>query len=200
MELIDSRCPNCMGVVSRIRGTNIGECESCGSRFTLPDEKSKRAKDEDVAEEEYEDEEEYDEEEDDEEDGADLEGFFDDFYDEVRRNGDREYSVARELNVGKGATRLEHARKYFEIDNDVDVYLVLDTTIFGSGKVGFAIGDDGFYCRDEDGDVSYLDWDDFDDCDIEVDGSKLTIAGYSFISNDDDADTLFEMLCDLQEL
>lgn len=191
MELIDNRCPNCMGVVNRIPGTNIGECDSCGSRFTLPDEKPTRARtdDDDV-----------DEDEDDEEE-ADVEGFFDDFLDELENtDADREFSVARELRRGKGRQRLEHAIKYFEIDDDVDVYLVLDTTIFGSGKVGFAIAYDGFYCRDEDGDVAYLDWDDFEDAEIEVEGNNLTVSGYKFISNSDDADTLFEMLCDLQEL
>lgn len=35
MELIDSRYPNCKGVVNRIPDTNIGECESCGDRVIL---------------------------------------------------------------------------------------------------------------------------------------------------------------------
>jgi len=193
MQLIDNRCPNCMGVVKRIPGTNVGECESCGSRFTLAEETVKAAA-ADAAGEDV-------DEDDDDEEGSDLEEFFDDFIDSLDDDDDdRDYSVGVELESGKGARRFERGCKYFEIDDGVTVYLVLDTTLMGSGKIGFAIGDDGFYCRDEDGDVGYLNWDDFDEARIEVEGTNLTVAGYKFTTTPTDADTLFEMLCDLQEL
>lgn len=187
MQLIDNKCPNCMGVVVRIPGTSMGECESCGSRFTLEGAPGATGA-ADV------------EEEEEERGEVSLDEFFNDFYRQVRRDDDREFSVGPELESGQGEKRARNARRYFDIDGNPDMYLVLDTTIFGSGKVGFAICEDGWYCKDEEGDVGYLNWEDFDDCRIEVDGSELTVAGYKFTSTDDDADTLFEMLCDLQEI
>ena len=98
-------------------------------------------------------------------------------------------------------SKIDAAVRRFDIDDDdaEEVYCVVDTTIFGSCKVGFAVTVSGLYMVDEDGDSAFLDWDDFDDCRIERDGGKLIIGGHPFIMSTDEARIVARVMRDLQD-
>lgn len=187
MQLIDTKCPMCMGNVVRIPGTNTGECESCGSRFTLPEEAANMATADGAGEAAG------------VRDGRSIEEIVDDFASTLSAKDEYEFLVGTDLDTGKGKKKQQAARKYFDIGSSPEIYLVLDTTIMGSGKVGFALCEDGFYCKDEDGDVGYLNWEDFADVRIETDDGTIEIGGYPFHTQEEEADLLFDLLCDIQK-
>ena len=97
--------------------------------------------------------------------------------------------------------KISAAVKHFDIDEDDadEVYCIVDTTIFGSCKVGFAVTVSGVYMVDEDGDSAFVDWDDYDDCRIERNGGKLIIDGHPFIMSSDEAKIMARVMRDLQE-
>lgn len=190
MEAISMKCPNCMGEVVPFGNGAYGRCTSCDSVFKLKDDESGFAAgskdlDDDGADEE----------------AFDFEQFFQDAYDEY-------VDDESDLSDAYFADRLEDNRdkvdaavKHFDIDKDDadEVYCVVDTTIFGSCKVGFAVTVSGVYMVDEDGDSAFVDWDDYDDCRIERSGGKLIIGGHPFIMSSDEARIMARVMRDLQE-
>jgi hypothetical protein len=197
MEAVSMKCPNCMGDVIPFGNGVYGRCNSCDSVFKLKDGP---AKDEDLDEEDFEEEDE--EEEDDDEEGFDFEEFFQDFYDEHVDEDDLSDAYFAD-RLEDNPEKIAQAVKYFEIEDEDDadeVYCVVDTTIFGSGKVGFAVTVSGIYMKDEDGDTAFIDWDAYDDdCDIERDGGKVTIGGHPFVMSSDEAKIVARMMRALQE-
>lgn len=187
MELISMKCPQCMGTVEPFGDGSRGKCEYCGSVFALSgaQDASQRAEEADAdADLEVED--------------VDIEQFFDDFASTLDENEDYEFFIGTDFESGKGPSKLDGARKYFGVEDDEDIYLVLDTTMFGSCKVGFACAESGIYMKDEDGDQCFLSWEDLPESELEVEGNRLTIQGSPFITMPTEADMLFELLCDLQ--
>lgn len=190
MKLVSMKCPQCLGTVVPFGDGAMGRCECCDSVFSLKDA------DEEAASEEIDEEE---EEEDDEEEEFDFEEFFDDFASELNEDDEYEFFVGTDLETAKGKTKIEGAKKYFGVEDDEDIYLVLDTTVFGSCKVGLACCTSGIYMKDEDGDQCFLNWEDFASCELEVDGGRLTICNSPFITQATEAELLYDLFDELQD-
>ena len=192
MEAISMKCPNCMGDVVPFGNGVYGRCTSCDSVFKLKDGEAGPA----AGSEDYDG-----DGDDDEEEVFDFEQFFQDAYDEYVEDesdlSDAYFAERLEDNRSKVRAAVEH----FGIDDDDadEVYCVVDTTIFRSCKVGFAVTVSGVYLVDEDGDSAFVDWDDYDECRIERDGGKLIIGGHPFIMSSDEAKIMARVMRDLQE-
>ena len=184
MELMILKCPQCMGEVFPYGDGSHGRCECCDSVFSLNAAAAGNADDAGGAN--------------DDEGTIDLEGLFDDFARELDEDDSYEFLIGCDLESPKGQSKIQAATKYFEIEDDEDVYLVLDTTMFGSCKVGFACCTYGIYMKDDDGDMAFLNWEDYADCELERDGGTITIGGHPFISTPDSAKALYPMLRKLQ--
>ena len=191
MEAISMKCPNCMGDVVPFGNGVYGRCTSCDSVFKLKDGEAETAA---AVSDDVEDEE-------DDEEGFDFEQFFRDAYaehvDDESDLSDAYFGDRLDDNPDK----IDAAVKHFGIDDDDadEVYCVVDTTIFGSCKVGFAVTVSGVYMVDEDGDSAFVDWDDYDDCRIERNGGKVIIGGHPFIMSSDEAKIVARVMRDLQE-
>ena len=86
---------------------------------------------------------------------------------------------------GKNVAKKEAAaRKHFRVPDGQGICLVLDTTIMGSCKVGFALTDAGMYLRDERGERAALPWRGFSKRALAFDGKVLTVDDYRFLSKD----------------
>lgn len=187
MEAISMKCPNCMGNVVPFGNGAFGRCASCDSVFKLEDDEAAS-----VAAADFED---------DADDALDLESFFQSAYDEyVDDESDLSDAYFGE-RLDDNRSKIDAAVRNFDIDDDdaEEVYCVVDTTLFGSCKVGFAVTISGLYVTDEDGDSAFLDWDDFDKCRIERDGGRLIIGGHPFIMSTDEARIIARVMRDLQD-
>lgn len=94
-----------------------------------------------------------------------------------------------------GGKRLSRARKYFNIPDEDNVYMIYDSTLLGSCKEGFALCSSGFYCC-IDG-TGYLSWDDFIQANIPLEGS-VNVNEYTFITATDTGKLLSAFLQKLQ--
>lgn len=94
-----------------------------------------------------------------------------------------------------GGKRLARARKYFNIPDEDNVYMIYDSTLLGSCKEGFALCSSGFYCC-IDG-TGYLSWDDFIQANIPLEGS-VNVNEYTFITATDTGKLLSAFLQKLQ--
>ena len=191
MEAISMKCPNCMGDVVPFGNGVYGRCNSCDSVFKLKDDESGVAAGS----------EDFDEDDSDDEEAFDFEQFFQDAYDEYVDDESDLSDAYFADRLEDNADKISAAVKHFDIDRDGadEVYCVVDTTIFGSCKVGFAVTVSGVYMVDEDGDSAFVDWDDYDDCRIERNGGKLIIDGHPFIMSSDEAKIMARVMRDLQE-
>lgn len=187
MELISMKCPQCMGDVVPFGDGSHGRCECCDSVFALGAAASAAANVDS-----------FDDDEEEEEVGElDLAEFFNDFASTLDADATFEFFVGTDLDSPKGQSKIAGARKYFDVEDYEDVYLVLDTTIMGSCKVGLAAAEEGLYMKDEDGDKCFLNWEDFSTCELSFEGTTLTIQGSPFFTSD--AETLYDMFDELQE-
>lgn len=191
MEAISMKCPNCMGDVVPFGNGVYGRCNSCDSVFKLKDDESGVAAGS----------EDFDEDDSDDEEAFDFEQFFRDAYDEYVDDESDLSDAYFADRLEDNSDKISAAVKHFDIDRDdaEEVYCVVDTTIFGSCKVGFAVTVSGVYMVDEDGDSAFVDWDDYDDCRIERNGGKLIIDGHPFIMSSDEAKIMARVMRDLQE-
>lgn len=82
----------------------------------------------------------------------------------------------------KVSKKEEAARKYFGIPKDDKVWLILDTTLFGSCKVGFALCTSGMHAHDERGKDMHLSWQRFIHATLDNDGNTLVVDGKRFIA------------------
>ena len=82
----------------------------------------------------------------------------------------------------KVSKKEEAARKYFGIPKDDKVWLILDTTLFGSCKVGFALCTSGMHAHDERGKDMHLSWQRFVNATLDNDGNTLVVDGKRFIA------------------
>lgn len=190
MEAVSMKCPNCMGDVIPFGNGVYGRCNCCDSVFKLKDGEAETAA---AASEDF--------DEDDDEEAFDFEGFFQGAYDEYVDDdsdlSDAYFAERLEDNRAKIKAAVEH----FDIDDDDadSVYMVVDTTIFGSCKVGYAVTCSGLYMVDEDGDSAFIDWDEYEECDIERDGGRLEIGGHPFIMSSDEARIVARVMRDLKD-
>lgn len=184
MELVSMQCPQCLGNVVPFGDGSKGRCECCDSVFSLGGVQT--TIDEDVEGGETRGE-------------LDLEEFFEAFARKIGPKESYEFFVGNGLKTGKGKTKIDGSRKYFGVEDDEDVYLVLDTTIFGSCKVGFACCTSGIYMKDEDGDQCFFNWEDFSECELEREGGNLRIGGCPFITQSAEAELLYDLFDELQE-
>lgn len=77
----------------------------------------------------------------------------------------------------------EAAHKHFRIPASDKVRLILDTTIFGSCKVGFALCDKGgVYLHDEQGRRGSISWKDLKTCKFTCDNSLFLIDDLRFLT------------------
>lgn len=175
MELVSVRCTQCMGEVEPLPDGIHGKCLYCGAVFLLPETNAPKANDVPSDEDaDYDDE--YEDTEDLEE--VDIPGIIDDV---LRDNEDD----LVDTTWGDGVEDSEEdARNHFKIPSDAEVYMILDTTLFGSCKKGLALCDTGLHLRDEDGDRFSADWDEFEDVSFEFEDDELDIDGHKFFTPD----------------
>ena len=76
------------------------------------------------------------------------------------------------------------ARKQFGVPSSDQVILVLDATIFGTCKAGFALASRGIYLRDTAGKQRAIGWGDFARCKVAGDAQSLTIDGSKIVTID----------------
>ena len=176
MELISNRCTQCMGEVVPMDDGIHAKCPYCGSVYLLPQEgRAAASQDEQYDDEDY------------------TDGTFD--LEEIiaRVMGAPEVYATSTLWGDNVSEKEDAARKFFGIPRDDDVYLILDTTIFGSCKVGLAITTTGLCMKDEDGAARVIDWDEFvSDVTFSYDDGTLEIDGSKFFSTD--GDYIFDIL------
>lgn len=191
MEAVSMKCPNCMGDVIPFGNGVYGRCNCCDSVFKLKDDEAADAQ----AAADIED------DEDDEEEEFDFEGFFQDAYDEYVDDEDDLSDAYFAERLEDNTDKIAQAVSHFDIDDDdaENVYFVLDTTIFGSCKKGFAVTVSGIYMVDEDDDSAFIDWDDYNDCDIKRSGGTVTIGGHPFIMSDSEARIVARIMRDLKD-
>lgn len=190
MELVTMKCPQCMGDVIPFGDGSSGRCDCCDSVFALSGATRQAAAATVAANDEPEESTSTD---------FDPETFFDDFANELDADDDYDFLIGIDLETDKGRKKIKAATKYFNIDNDEEIYLILDSTIFGSCKTGFACCESGIYMMDEDGDECYLAWEDFADADLEKQGTKLLISNSPFITTPQSATVLFSTFRRLQK-
>ena len=82
------------------------------------------------------------------------------------------------------------ARKYFAIPAGEAIWLILDTTLFGSCKVGFALCEGGMRYHDERGKSGCLAWDAFRRATLGNDGGTMLVADRRFVTSNDTNDML----------
>ncbi len=109
----------------------------------------------------------------------DLEGIIEDVM-------DASDASANDIRWGNRVDEKEGAaRKFFGIPRDDDVYMILDTTLFGSCKVGLALCTSGICMKDEDGTVRSIGWGEFGNgMDFSYESGTLVIDGSKFFSSD----------------
>ena len=90
------------------------------------------------------------------------------------------------------------ARSHFGIPAADTVRLILDTTIFGSCKVGLALCDTGIYLRDEGGSRATIKWARFGASKVGFADGALTIDAHQFLTSHDGGD-LARLLKQIQE-
>ena len=158
MKVMMVKCPACGGQYDGEIVRGIMTCEYCGSRFALEeDELAALGLSDASAEDEGE------EYETDFWDG--VRAICGDFYDDV---DDDSFYLTDKIIAGLGID-----------DDQEEIFLIHDDTIFKSGKNGFAITDNGFYYRgmgEPEGYVVY--WKDFAECE------KPVINGSDIVVND----------------
>lgn len=85
----------------------------------------------------------------------------------------------------KVSQKEEAARKYFGVPKGDAVWLILDTTLFGSCKVGFALCTSGMHAHDERGKDAHLSWREVAKARLETDGGTLVVGGNRFVTSGD---------------
>lgn len=187
MQIVSINCPSCGAFYNGAFTSRFITCEYCDSRFAL-------SKDELIAL-GFED--------------ADGDGYDDNDKGNkpkakpkakaaVPANAGPLYEYARDqcrdfLDKNKAdASKFRSTSKILQgldIKSSDDVYLIHDDTLFGSGKNGFAITDNGIYCREfGDGTSHFVSWDDFTQTDRpELDDSYVRQDGVSicYLTGDD---------------
>lgn len=79
-------------------------------------------------------------------------------------------------------TKEEAARTYFQIPASEKVRLILDASIFGTCKAGFALCDQGgLYFRDDRGQCGHMDWKDFKNAQLACNSTLFAIGDHRFL-------------------
>ena len=169
MELLTQRCTQCMGEVEPMGDGIHAKCPYCGAVYLLPDNERAAFQGDGT----------FDGDEGDEDGGVDLEAIVASVMEPVR--GQLIGSLwGAEVEQKSGA-----ARKFFGIPHDDYIFYILDTTIFGSCKVGLAFATSGIHMKDEDGAVRCVGWDELhDETNFSYGGGTLYIDGSEFFSSD----------------
>ena len=107
-------------------------------------------------------------------------------------------SVDDVLWGSKVSQKEEAARKYFGVPKGDAVWLILDTTLFGSCKVGFALCTSGMYAHDERGEDARLSWQKVAKAVLEDDDGTLVVDGNRFIASGD-VDDLIQLFRRIQK-
>lgn len=144
MQEIDLKCPNCLVCVVPYGDGAYGKCEYCGSVFRLDDGAAIAAKDAEREEPPARRKAPYE---------GDLRKFFQDFYESLDAEDRMELGKDLYFDGFLQAHKKKEAqtRQYFSVgeDSTQSIYLVLDTTMFGSGKKGLAVTDNGIFYHDD---------------------------------------------------
>lgn len=180
MQLVSHKCPQCLGDVVPVGG-GYGKCAYCGAVYqigeTTGDVPAGLGSEEPRAR-------------------FDPKAFFEDWI----TGGDASKCVETYFGSSLPGKREDAARRYFNVPAGEPMYLANDTTIFGSGKKGFACCKTGIYLNDEDNSKRHIPWDKFKDCRLSVEGNaggKLLIDRNGFITQD--KVILRDMLEDIQK-
>lgn len=177
MQVISINCPSCGAAYHGNFASRYITCDYCGTRFMLSPEEAEQmgfgsSTGEPFAEEEdsFVD------------DGSDasMPAFAREEVEKFLRRGDVDEDDFKETQkIVRG----------LNISND-DIYLIHDDTLFKSGKNGFAITNEGLYCREMmESTVHFVSWSDFAQGEYpEIDDSYIRVAGTPicyFSGNDD---------------
>lgn len=195
MQQIDLKCPNCLGKVVPYGDGTYGKCEYCGSVFRLDDGAAVAARETKREEPPAKKKAPYE---------GDLKQFFQDFYEsldaEDRMELDKDLYFAGFLQSHK--KKETQARQYFFVgeDNTQSIYLVLDTTMLGSGKKGLAITDRGIFYHDDGNHDGYMGWDEFAKAKFKRTSGRVEFNDGNpyFITDEDSARILVKCLKKLQ--
>lgn len=194
MQQVDLTCSNCLGRVVPYGDGTYGTPEYSGSVLMLDAgaavvAKEARKKEPPAKEEPSE---------------GDLRQFFQSFY-EGLDNEDR-------MELGKGfcfagflqthKKKEAQARQHFfrGEDSAQPIYLVRDTTMFGSGKKGLAVMDQGIFYNDDGDNDGKLEWDEFAQAKFRRSSGRIEIndGDPCFITDEDSARILVKCLKKLQ--
>lgn len=127
----------------------------------------------------------------------DLRSVIDDFSEGTDNFYDFSFVCGPKLEEKKGKKKLKQGIENFGAKDAGEIYLVEDSTVFGSCKKGFLIADDGIYLVDQDGTADYYDWSRFDEAKLSHSDSELSIDSHQFITQQ--AQMLGSLLESLQD-
>ena len=101
--------------------------------------------------------------------------------------------------------KLQNARQNFPIPNDEEIFVLYDATVFGSCKLGLAIGENGLYWKNDNyvkSEINSMSWDEFIECDL-YNGDKknhIEFADGAIFNSVAEGDKIFSFLEELQDL
>lgn len=153
MKLVPLKCPQCDGDIELLSAT-VGRCKTCGSGFMVEEETAKRKSSSTSSKPKrpsyYNDFPGYGE-------GFDPESFFTTF------GASDDVKDLTDVFVGPTLQpfHVDRAGDYFKIEVGEVVYLVIDTSLLNSGKVGLACCQSGIYMKDQGGDRRFMSWERF---------------------------------------
>ena len=181
MELMSLKCPHCGGNIKFVSASS-GKCEHCGSTFVFSEgAKSGEGLKLDVFE--Y---------------SIPFEPAI--FFAEESTKPEARRLIDIFMGDELSPKRVERARTHFEIPDAEDIFMVMDTTVFNTGKVGMACCTSGIHMKDEDGELCFMSWQDFAklrEGQIRIYKGSLVLGKHEFILLDKDKKYVKEMFRDI---
>lgn len=193
MQLLNAKCPNCGGTL-KLAGNLTAECEYCDSVFLINGEEAPNSM--------YAN---------DFEDGFDFES--DDYA------SAEPLDILAELTKMNDSGSIKDSDDWFmgrrRVDDDLvikrrswlfkvtgaplreNVWGMVDTTLFHTGRQGALVCENGWYFLDQNGKKGFLSWSEFAHVDIDISGVGLLIGSYNLIAAE--KREAYEKLCKLQD-
>lgn len=178
MRLLDLRCPSCGGIIGQGALAKVMVCEYCGSRFALDDDEASMIMDspDDVPEDEP-------------ASSLSMEDFAAEACAEFLNELDDDDSFQSAPKILRG----------LGVDPAENVFLIHDDTFLKSGKNGFAITENGLYCRELGEQATFRDWASFAKMkEPDLDGCYIRCGSHS-VCYFTDSNSLLPDLLDLYQ-
>lgn len=186
MQIVTTNCPACGGIYGGKFTSRFITCEYCGSRYALTPEELKSIGFKDEDGDGYDDDD-FDSREETVDTNNDPMGIYakravEDFLEETANKSS--FVSTQKIERGLG------------LDTASGIYLIHDDTLFKSGKNGFAITSEGFYCREMgDRNAHFVSWSKFaKGKEPKVADSYIRQSGESIVYYTDNETTRNELL------